>query len=631
MLSAPTSAAVAGIQALFVAASLLLFGYLLAGALLGPRGDRVLRAGLALPALCGYVLFLSLIHIATGGGVWSQPWAVRITTGIAVVIALLVARRRGAVEAEGAASLSVLLAAGFVVWGIPVFLELPLFETTPLENGGDAKLHLGWTMQLLDGETTPSSPLTGEIPNYYPWFFHSLLAFVSNLTPGGRALHGLGPLQLVQVGGGVLTFFALGREVTRRLLGGWAAAVLGALSGGVGWLIARGPELETDREEPMSYLGDLALVRSYNPSFHNLAPALPRDLTYVLLPAFVLLLLLGLRKERPAPLAGAGTIAGIIGLTGAEAFFLCGLVVLGLPVAAPPGRRARSFAWVALPMAAVWGLWVVPLALSYADLGGFENTTTVGPVDVPPAGILGAWGLLTVCAVAGLPRLWRRRTRPARPLLLSTLVGATALVAFAAVTGNDGALGVLGRPHRYWPLLYVALVPVGAIGTVTIAQRFVASSRARLGIGAALLALAVPSPILGSLALSAVWDDPPPVVSDAVQGDEDALLRTLDRDPGGEMCVVAVPEDLVHSLFWFSGFRSVHYRWAPERTENYARVRWADIDERIPWDEERVHDSELLIEGDPDDPAWVDVADKYGVDKVVTIEAAVIERTDCGS
>jgi len=561
--------------------------------------------------------------------VWSNPRAVRAVTIAVGVAAYLIARRRSPGEDGGIKWALLLLALTVAIWGIPVFRELPLFETTPLVNGGDTKLHLGWTMQLLNGETTPSTPLTGEVPNYYPWFFHALVAFISNLTPGGRSFHALGPLQSVQVGGGVLTFFALGRAITRGALGAWATATLGALSGGFGWMIARSPRLETNREDPMSYLGDLALVRSYNPSFHNLAPTLPRDLTYVLLPAFFLLLLLGLRRERAAFLAAAGVVAGIIGLTGAETFFLCGLVVLGLPLVAERGRRVRAFVWVALPTAAVWSVWSIPLALSYFDLGGFVNTTTVGTVDVPPLGIIGAWGVLTVCALAGARSLWMRRHRVGVRLVLCTLASAVLLLTVAAVTSNDGPLGVIGRPHRYWPLLYLALVPVGAIGVVRLTGRCAAPAATRV-VAAGLLALAVPSPILGSIALSQVWDDPPPLVADAARGDDASLLHAFDATPGDATCVVAVPENLIHSLFWFSGYRFVHYLWAPDRTENFARVRWADMALRIPWDEERQRDNRVLVEGDPNDSSWQEIADKYGVDKVLTAGGRLIDRTGCG-
>ena len=630
MFSAPTSAVMAGIQALAVAGLLLSFGYLLAGAALGPRGDRVLRAGLALPALCVYVLALSLTHIVSGGGIWSQPWVVQILTAASAVGAWFVARRRGVgIDHGGLVPMLGLLGLGLLIWGPPVFRELPLFETTPLDFGGDTKLHLGWTMQLINGETTPSNPLTGEIPNYYPWFFHALLAFVSNLTPGGRAFHGLGPLQLVQVGGGILTLFALGREVTGRLLGGSAAATFGALSGGFGWIIARGIELETDRENPMTYIGDLALVRSYNSSFHNLAPTLPRDLTYVLVPAFLLMLVMGVRERRTWALASAGVVAGIVGLTGAETFFLCGLIALGLALVVPAGGRVRTVAWVALPMAAVWSVWLAPLAWNYVRLGGFVNTTQVGTVDVPPLGILGAWGLLTAFAIVGLARLWRVAPGPSERVMVVALGGALLLLAIAATTGNSGPIGVVGRPHRYWPLLYLVVVPIGASGLVALADRFQLSARGALALSGTVLLLALPSPLLGSLALSRVWDDPPPLVSEAIDGSTESALVRMDPSPG-ESCVAAVPEDVAHTAFWWSGFRFVHYKWAPDIESNFARIRWADIRERIPWDEERASDNRVLDDEDGTSPGWANLEDKYGLDVAITNAGEVVRRSDCG-
>src|SRR5712692_1260324 len=78
MLSPPGSPHVAGLEAVVVAAFFLSFGYLLADAALGRRDvDAVVRWGLALPALAGYALVLTLLHMATGGRVLSDPWLIR--------------------------------------------------------------------------------------------------------------------------------------------------------------------------------------------------------------------------------------------------------------------------------------------------------------------------------------------------------------------------------------------------------------------------------------------------------------------------------------------------------------------------------------------------------------------------
>src|SRR6266571_1129466 len=76
--SGPASPAVAGVESVLVAGAVLGFGYLLVS--LVPRGaalDPVLRLGLAPPALCAYTATLMLVHMASGGFVFSHPWVVR--------------------------------------------------------------------------------------------------------------------------------------------------------------------------------------------------------------------------------------------------------------------------------------------------------------------------------------------------------------------------------------------------------------------------------------------------------------------------------------------------------------------------------------------------------------------------
>lgn len=113
----------------------------------------------------------------------------------------------------------------------------------------------------MNGAATPSSGLEGDIPNYYPWLFNALVAWVSHLSPGGRAYHGQGPLLLVQLAGSALTLLAIGRQLA-GVAGGAAAVLFGTLSGGLGWLRAPGADLVFDPraeggQEATRYLGDL--------------------------------------------------------------------------------------------------------------------------------------------------------------------------------------------------------------------------------------------------------------------------------------------------------------------------------------------------------------------------------------
>jgi hypothetical protein len=650
MLSAPTSALVAGAQSLAIALLLLVFGYLVANAAARGRGDHFVYAGLAFPAVCVHVLLLSLLHIVSRGAVFSHPWVVRaLTAGAAAGAVAVIVRRRQVVERPPPTMIVlalVLLAVGIAIWCGPIF------DVFPLGRSGDTRLHLGWAMQMLNGEATPSSPLTGEIPNYYPWFFHALLAFLANLMPGGRALHALGPIQILHIGGAILSLFLLGREVTKRYLGAATAVIFGALSGGIGYFVAREPVLVQDvRSDPDVYLGDLFLKRSYNSSYNNLTPALPRDIAFALLPAFLYLLVRGVRDAHRPALAAAGVIAGIVGLTGAEHFFFCVLVALVVAASLPRRRRAFHLLPVIVPMIVIWAVWLIPLAVSYVRYGGFADTAQ-SLVDLAPWSVLGAWGLVTPLAAFGIVRAFPAFPRdPGVRVSLLALACAAALVLASALSGLIGqGFHTLGRAHRYWPLVHLALVPLAAIGVVAAVDALSIRRRAVAAavVAGALLLLSVPSPILGSLAVRD-YSEAPNVVSEAIRGKEGSVLNLIDPVAGGETCVAAVPDFMTHPVFLYTGFRVVRYTWTAKKRENVARVRWADIRQHIPWDGRRLTDNELLVNGTGTGEAWDETSEKYSVDHVITTRRAatkgtfgdaevrgagkfvVFSRTDCGA
>jgi len=86
MFSTPSSPAIAGLQAMGVAAFLLTLGYLVADLVTGRlKLGRTTRLGLAFPGLTLYSLLLMLAHIATGGRVLSNPGLTRAVTGILAV------------------------------------------------------------------------------------------------------------------------------------------------------------------------------------------------------------------------------------------------------------------------------------------------------------------------------------------------------------------------------------------------------------------------------------------------------------------------------------------------------------------------------------------------------------------
>ena len=281
MFEAPGSPAIVGLHAVIAGGLLVLFGYLVVDALTVGRLHFVSKLALAFPALTGWVLVLMVAHMVSGGRVFSEPVAVRLVTLFAflVLAGLRVYRlfkprdnKRGPrtyLWLIGAA-----LAMGFIAYQWQVFRNFPL-NPTP-----DVQLHAGWAMQLLGGESTPSATITGDIPNYYPWMFHALTAFVADLVPGRNAWFAFGPLQVVQVTAVVAALFALGRELTGRMTGGLGGSFFGALCGGIGFIALRSVDFASNSRASgangvMEYWGDLITDRAYNVSFFNLPGPLP--------------------------------------------------------------------------------------------------------------------------------------------------------------------------------------------------------------------------------------------------------------------------------------------------------------------------------------------------------------------
>jgi len=629
MLPAPSTPFVAGVGSVIVAAAFLAFGLVLVDAVLGRlRLDHWVRWGLAFPAATAFALAVALVHVVTGGRVLSSPWLTRALTG-AVLVAVLVWRYRGrqggrigsdedAREQRERWLPPLLLLATLAMWGTPVFRMFALDHT------GDTNMHMGWASQLLNGEPLPSAPITGQVPNYYPWLYHALVAFVSHFTPGGRAFHVLAPLQLLQASGGVLALYGIGRQVAGRWTAGAAAALFGGLSGGVGFVLLRGLDVVVEpRAEGgtagLRYLGDLVLRRSYHGAFANLAPPFPRDVALSLMLGFLLLLAVAMARKSLPLLVAAGSVLGLTGLAGGEAFFL-GMGVAAMLIVAPDGMpRLRTAAAVFGPALAVYALWAAPMAVHYVRLGGFVNITRVPPVNLTPLAVFGAWGVATPLALYGAFR-WLPRVRqdPGARLVLAVVVvaGAAVLlsVALPAVLGE--AFLTLGRRHRYWPLLHLGVALYAALGLSELLARASAVRRGlAAGIAMAVVAVAIPSPVVASLALPRAIGRAR-VLDTALAGRPSALLSVM-APQLGRRCSAAVPVGQDVRVFSYTGYRMVAFVWSELYTANRARIRWRGIYERIPADPERLRDNRLLTEGLASPQEWRAVAARYGVDLVV--------------
>ncbi|HEU4450783.1 MAG TPA: hypothetical protein VFR63_12480 [Gaiellaceae bacterium] len=619
-MAAPSGALEAGLAAVAVALGLMWLGFGLTGLVPSWRGDPVIRWAFAFPAIVVLALVMMGIQAASGGAFFASAAAVRVTTGlVAAALALrwVVRRWRSSSRRSEtgkdlwlAVVCSVLVA---VLWGTPVFRMLPL------TTGGDAALHAGWTEQLLNGETTPSSPLTGDVPNYYPWLHHALLGLLTHLTPGGHAFLGLAPLQVLQALGLAAALFALGR----LFAGAWAGAataLLGAAAGGFGFALVRGLDLVVDpRAEggasATQYAGDLLYVRSYNVSFANLPPPFPRDVALALFVAALVAMSRAAASGRLPDHVLAGVVLGLVGLTQLDPFLVGLLAALGVVLLERRGRRLLTGLALLGPALALFSLWALPVAVSYVRYGGFVDTTVAEPVVLPVWAVLGGWGIVTPLAAVGAFRAARSRGRPVVRVLAAALAAGAFMVATSALIPTLLGEGFesVGRQHRYWPLLALPLAILAGFGAHALACRLRRRSTAAAAAAAGcVVALSLPSPLIASLALPAEIDVSPSITRALTDGRED-VLDALARYGEGA-CSAAVPRSA--ESFAYTGFHFLRYG-QPLVRENAARIRWAEIYEHIVPEEQRLRDEELLMSGSLSAAELGEIADRYDLDVVV--------------
>jgi hypothetical protein len=595
------------LEAVLETAGLLAFGYLIAD-ILGSRRrwTGATTLALAFPSVVAYALVLMVGHMATGGLVLSRPWVVRAITAAAAIglaIRKVVNRRSPATwNWRDLIPIGAMVVVALAVWGYP------LARILPLASGGDIKWHLGWASQMMNGETTPTNILNGAIPNYYPWLYHALVAFMAAITPGGRAYHVLGPLQLLEVTGAVLALFALGSAVGKHWLAGATVSLFGA--------VAAGPLLQSSTV--VTNPADLGARGTYNASLYNIAPPLPRDVAYVLFVAFLLLVVLGLEERNVGLLFCAGVLLGLIGLTSWEAFFL-GVGTAAI-IAVVPGavtRPKRTFALLG-PAFALYALWAVPLAMSYARLGGFTNTTAGPPPVLSPLAILLSWGLVIPFAAYAVFR-WvpAHRNDPGFwPLFAALVASVSFVVASSAIPRVLGSsFMTLGRAPRYWPTIYLALAILAGLGAAEV-LRTLANYRVAIAAvtGAIILALAATVPLTKSWDIPARWR-PKPVIAAAMLGKETPIDEVLST--GRAKCTLASPRYVQMTIFTLAGYRQIAYRGADAHAGNYARIRWRDIYRRVPSERERLEDNVILTRGEGSVGRWRRLIQKYGINMVV--------------
>jgi hypothetical protein len=254
----------------------------------------------------------------------------------------------------------------------------------------------------------------------------------------------------------------------------------------------------------------------------------------------------------------------------------------------------------------------------FIELGGYRNITLVGPVTFSALAVLVSWGVMTPFAVVGA---WRTLPR-IRSDAGVRLIAALSLTASAAVLGPTRLSGLMGeaflsigRPHRYWPLLYLALALFAGLGAGYVLDRMRSLGRRRLAGGAVIVFISLASPVVATLALPGERPIPEPLQR-AVLGDSRALLNILYRSDG-KSCNVAAPPELTFLTQTYTGHRHVFFSFSPLHVGNYARIRWADVYDRIPSDGERVLANRVLVTGHGGLGAWQAAVDRFDVDAIV--------------
>jgi hypothetical protein len=634
MLGSPSSPLVAGIQAVVVAGLLLFFGYLLVDAFVRARLHPIGKLALAFPALIGFTFVLMLAHVISGGRVLSHPSLVRLVMSVAAVALLVLRSVRARSQNESPPRsrtwiwlVVAVVAASFVasIW--------PVFRLSPMPATADVQLHTGWAMQIVSGDPVPTATITGDVPNYHPWMFHALVALITQLFPGGHPWTALSVVQVLQAIAVVLALFAAGRELTRRTTGGLGAALFGAFSGGVGFVLLSGVDVAVNpvagAKGVMEYFGDLVVTRPYNLTFLNLPPPVPRDVALALLASFVFLLVAAYTRRNLLLIAGAGVIAGLIGLTGGETWILAMTIAvvvcftgLGLP-------RFKAFGAVVGPAVLVYSAWFLPTLANYLTLGGFVNTTSVEPVVMPFAGFIGAWGLTIPFAVWGLVQAIPRWKEDAGVRIAVGLLAASVAVLLLSRFIPDllgEGFSTLGSGPRYWLYVYLGAALFAAFGFADIVGRTLVRSKAgAVWIVTGTVAVGLFSPVVASIAVTRTEARAPlyKVTNRSIDPDS-KMVPTALLDAGGDGCVVAVPPAFRRAVFAFTGYRHVLWQ-AGGPGANRAGIRWRDIYKHIPRDGQRVVHNRRLTEGVGPRADWKEIARAYRVNLVV-VEAKVAGR-----
>jgi hypothetical protein len=467
-----------------------------AGSAIAPRAPADERLGAGVLAALG-LAWATMLQGPTGVALLGSPWALRAVA--AALVAVSVAVRRPSLRPGRIAPLPVVCAVAATV-----LVTYPgALRATPLlwPSHSDMLWHQGWIRELAAGASSPGGVYAGE-PNSYPWLYHSIAAWLLGALPGD-----LDAALLALAAGGVGAGWPGVRLLVRELGAGpaaatWAAGLFTAAAG-FGWIWQHAPAalLHQNGRTLGPYHGDLVMFNVFVPALGNVPPLIPRELSVCIAPLAVWLLVRGLRRGRPDVLWAAGAAAGFAFLIGPVAGGFCLLWMLGMGAV-----RRTPAVWRALvAAAAVAAVWLVPLGLAYHRYGGFVSITHITAVNPTLPQTVVALGVLLPLGLAGTAAIAARPGGVARAeTVLLWALPAAACAAGAALGHRSDVLGTpaLLRWSRYLPFLALGLaVPAGIAAERAVAWARRSGPVAAAAAAAVLVALAVPSTVLATVAV----------------------------------------------------------------------------------------------------------------------------------
>jgi hypothetical protein len=467
-----------------------------AGSAIAPQAPAAERLGIGVVAAVG-LAWATMLQGPAGIGLLGRPWALR---AIAIaLLAALVAVRRPSLRPGRIGRLPV--ACAVVTTALVTYPGA--LRATPLlwPSHSDMLWHQGWIRELAGGASAPGGVYAGE-PNSYPWLYHSIAAWLLGALPGD-----LNAALLALAVGGVAAGW-LGMWLASRELGaGPAAAVWSAslftAAAGFGWVWQHAPAalLHQNGRDLGPYHGDLVMFNVFVPSLGNVPPLIPRELSVCLAPLVVWLLVRGTGRGRAAVLWAAGAAAGFAFLIGPVAGGFCILWALGVALV----RRTPGVWRTLVAAAGVAAVWLLPLGLTYHRYGGFVSITHLTAVNPTLGQTAVALGVLLPLGLAGTAAIAARPGEVARAeVAMLWLVPAAACAAGAVLGHRSDLLGTpaLLRWSRYLPFLALGLaVPAGIAAERAVAATRRAGRPAAAAAAAVLVALAVPSTVLATVAV----------------------------------------------------------------------------------------------------------------------------------